>query len=97
VSARALVEALVFRSQTGVLFYDILNAEQAFTADRQILKDITLANQELDILEAQGYYEAVQVIYDTIDTVKLAVNRLTFNEASYENAQKDTDACHGMV
>jgi hypothetical protein len=32
-------------------FYDIPPAqEQAFTADRQILKDIMLANQELDIL-----------------------------------------------
>jgi hypothetical protein len=39
-----------FSITNGVLFYDILNAEQAFTADRQILKDIMLANQELDIL-----------------------------------------------
>jgi hypothetical protein len=67
-SARALV-ALVFRSQTGVLFYDILNAEQAFTADRQILKDITLANQELDILRRKDIMKQFKVIYDTIDTV----------------------------
>jgi F420-dependent methylenetetrahydromethanopterin dehydrogenase len=64
----ALLEALVFRSQTGVL-YDILNAEQAFTADRQILKDIMLANQELDILRRKDIMKQFKVIYDTIDTV----------------------------
>jgi hypothetical protein len=38
-----------------------------------------LANQELDILRRKDIMKQFKVIYDTIDTVKLAVNRLTFN------------------